>query len=73
MSKRFSSAAGTLLAAVAIATAAAAQAPRIGNGRVTTQAAGTPFVQSFRSLVGAQTDAARVSAGCAARTRARPT
>ena len=58
MSKRFSLFAGTLLAAVMIATAAAAQAPRIGNGRLTTQAAGTPFVQSFRSLVGAQTEAA---------------
>lgn len=58
MSKRFSAVAGTLLAAVVLATAAAAQAPRIGNGRLTTQAAGTPFVQSFRSLVGAQTDVA---------------
>jgi HEAT repeat protein len=58
MSKRFSSVAVALVAGVVIATAAAAQAPRIGNSRLTTQAAGTPFVQSFRSLVGAQTEAA---------------
>jgi len=58
MSKRFTAVAGALLTAVALDTAAAAQAPRIGNGRLTTQGAGTPFVQSFRSLVGAQADVA---------------
>ena len=58
MSKRFTAVAGALLTAVALAAAAAAQAPRIGNGRLTTQTAGTPFVQSFRSLVGAQADVA---------------
>jgi hypothetical protein len=58
MSKRFTAVAGALLTAVTLATVAAAQAPRIGNGRLTTQAAGTPFVESFRSLVGAQADVA---------------
>jgi hypothetical protein len=34
----------------------AAQPPSIANGRVTSQAAGTPFPQSFRSLASAQTE-----------------
>ncbi len=36
----------------------AAQQPRITNGRVATQPAGSPFAQSFRSLVSSQADAA---------------
>ncbi len=36
------------------AVALAAQQPRIANGQVTAQAAGSPFVTSFRSLVSSQ-------------------
>ena len=36
----------------------AAQQPRIANGRVTAQPAGSPFAQSFRSLVSSQADVA---------------
>ena len=36
----------------------AAQQPRITNGRVTAQPAGSPFAQSFRSLVSSQADVA---------------
>jgi HEAT repeat protein len=34
------------------------QQPRIANGKIAPQAAGTPFVQSFRALVAAQSDVA---------------
>lgn len=44
--------------AVALGSVAAAQPPRIANGTVQTQPAGSPFVQSFRSLVSAQADVA---------------
>ena len=47
-------------AAVVVATVVAAQQPRIQNGAVTTQPAGSPFGQSFRSLVSATTEAAWV-------------
>src|SRR4051812_22362265 len=40
------------------AAAAAAQQPRIDNGRVTAQPAGVPFAQSFRTIVAAQGDVA---------------
>lgn len=42
--------------AVALATVVAAQQPRIQNGTVTAQAAGTPFTQSFRSLISSLPD-----------------
>ena len=46
------------LATLFLATAASAQPPRLTNGKVTTQAAGSPLSQSFRTLVGAQPDVA---------------
>ena len=45
---------------VALATVVAAQQPRIQNGQVTPQPAGTPFAQSFRSLVASLPDVAWV-------------
>jgi len=42
----------------ALAAVAAAQQPRIENGAVTAQPAGSPFAQSFRSLVSSQPDVA---------------
>ena len=54
----------TILAlAIAAAVAAAAQQPRVSNGKVTAQAAGTPFQQSFRTLVAAQPDVAWIAYG----------
>jgi hypothetical protein len=50
MSIPFKTIASGLAIAAALGTAAAAQQPRIQNGVVTPQAAGTPFAQSFRSL-----------------------
>ena len=48
---------GTALAlATAAAVAAAAQQPRVSNGKITAQAAGSPFERSFRALVSAQPD-----------------
>lgn len=47
-----------LLMTSALAVVAAAQQPRIENGAVTAQAAGSPFAQSFRSLVSSQPDVA---------------
>jgi hypothetical protein len=47
-----------LAVAVTAATVFAAQQPHIQNGNVTSQPAGSPFAQSFRSLVNATTDAA---------------
>jgi HEAT repeat protein len=46
------------IAALSLATIASAQPPRLLNGKVTTQAAGSPLTQSFRTLVGAQPDVA---------------
>ena len=46
------------LATLFLAAAASAQPPRLTNGKVTTQAAGSPLSQSFRTLVGAQSDVA---------------
>ena len=43
---------------VALAAALAAQQPRIENGSVTAQPAGSPFAQSFRALVSSQPDVA---------------
>jgi HEAT repeat protein len=48
----------TFAAAVVTAVTLAAQQPRIINGKMTSQAAGASFVQSFRSLVAAQRDVA---------------
>lgn len=45
---------------VVLATAVAAQQPRIENGAVTVQAAGSPLAQSFRALVSSQADVAWV-------------
>jgi HEAT repeat protein len=42
----------------ALGVVIAAQAPRIANGRVTSQPAGTAFAQSFKSLVTSQADVA---------------
>ena len=47
-----------IAAVIASAGAAAAQPPRVVNGRVTTQPAGSPLTQSFRALVGSQPDVA---------------
>lgn len=58
MSKRFTLIAASLSIAAAVGSALAAQAPRITNARQTTQAAGTPFAESFRTLVSAQDDIA---------------
>ena len=45
-----------LIAAVSLAVTAVAQQAKITNARLTAQAAGSPFVQSFQSLVAAQPD-----------------
>ena len=42
--------------AVTVATVVAAQQPRIQNGALTTQPAGSPFAQSFRSIVSSAAD-----------------
>src|SRR5688572_10315286 len=47
---------GALIVAVTLAVSLAAQQPRITNARLTTQAAGSPFPQTFRAIVSAQTD-----------------
>lgn len=57
MSTSFRLVASSLFAAVVLAVAVAAQQPQITNGRISAQAAGTPFAQSFRSLVSSQTEA----------------
>jgi hypothetical protein len=51
----------TLFAAVTLAVTAAAQQPRITNAKLTAQPAGSPFVQSFQSLVSAQSDIAWIA------------
>ena len=56
MSRRHSTLVTVFLAALAIGATAAAQQPRISNGRVSTQVAGSPFAPSFRTLVGAQAE-----------------
>lgn len=55
MSKPFAIIAVSLVAAVSVAVSAAQQ-PRIGNGRVTSQPAGSSFAQSIRSLIASQAD-----------------
>lgn len=54
MTKGFTSVAVALGAVVSAAVAGAMQQPRIGNARLTTQPAASPFAQSFRTLVAAQ-------------------
>jgi HEAT repeat protein len=56
MSMRFKSIATLLSLAAALSTVSAAQQPRIQNGALTTQPAGSPFPQSFRSLVSSTSD-----------------
>ena len=56
MRKPFNIIAIGLVMAVALATVVAAQQPRIQNGTVSTQPAGSPFAQSFRSLVSSASD-----------------
>jgi HEAT repeat protein len=41
---------------LAVAAVVPAQQPRIANGRITNQSAGSPFAQSFRALVASQAD-----------------
>src|SRR4026208_115276 len=57
MSTPFKMIATGLGMAVMVSTIVAAQQPRIQNGTVTTQPAGSAFTQSFRSLVNSTTDA----------------
>jgi HEAT repeat protein len=47
-----------IAAATSLGSVAAAQPPRLSNGRVTTQTAVSPLTPSFRTLVGAQPDVA---------------
>src|SRR4029079_5422753 len=56
MSTRFTSIASGLVIAAALGSAAAAQQPRIQNAALTTQAAATPFAESFRAMVSAVQD-----------------
>ena len=56
MSTSFRLVASSLLVAVVLAVAVAARQPHITNARINAQAAGTPFAQSFRSLVSSQPD-----------------
>jgi HEAT repeats len=58
MSTPFKVIASGLAMVAALGTVVAAQQPRIQNGAVTPQAAGTPFAQSFRSLIASQSDVA---------------
>ena len=58
MHRSFTLIAGSLASIVSLAAAVAAQQPRITNGAVTAQPAGSPFAQSFRSLVASQPDIA---------------
>src|SRR6476620_8235865 len=56
MSRRQSPLVTVFLATLAIGATAAAQQPRISNGRVSSQATGSPFAPSFRPLAGAQAE-----------------
>ncbi len=56
MSKTFRIIGASLAIATSLAVGLAAQGPRIANGKVTTQTAGSPFAQSFRTLVTNQQD-----------------
>jgi len=56
MSKSFTAIACSLTAVVAVATAVAAQQPRMTNAQLTSVPAPSPFAQSFRTLVSSTTD-----------------
>ena len=71
MSRRHSTLVTVFLAALAVGATAAGQQPRVTNGRVTTQAAGSPLAQSFRTLVGAQSEVAWIGYSVPRRRRAR--
>jgi HEAT repeat protein len=58
MTTRYRLIAFALFITTTLATGLAAQQPRIGNGRVTAQPAGSPFAPAFRALVSAQPDVA---------------
>ncbi len=58
MPRAFTLIASVLGATAVPATAVAAQQPRIENGTITVQAAGSPLAQSFRGLVSSQRDIA---------------
>ena len=58
MNRSFRFIAAALVAFTCCAAAVSAQQPRITNGQVTVQAAGTPFAEAFRSLVSSQADVA---------------
>jgi HEAT repeat protein len=58
MATSFRLIASSLAASVTLAAAVAAQQPRISNGRVTSQAAGSSFAQTFKSLLSAQSEVA---------------
>ena len=51
MSRTYAIIAGSLVSAASLAAAVTAQAPRVSNGALTTQPAGAPFTESFRTLV----------------------
>lgn len=63
MSKRYVAIAAALSTCVLLGAAAAAQQPRITNGRVSPQAGGSGLAQAFRSLIAAQTDVAWIGYG----------
>jgi hypothetical protein len=58
MSRSFIAITAGLATAAAAAVIVSAQQPRIANGQVTRQAAGTPFVSSFQSIVASEPDIA---------------
>lgn len=58
MTAPFKSIVVSLTLTIPLATAIAAGQGRIANGPVTSQAAGSPFAQSFREMVSSQADAA---------------
>lgn len=58
MPNAFKGIAFTLVAAVVLGTAAGTQQPRIENGAVAVQPAGSPLAQSFRALVSSQVEVA---------------
>jgi HEAT repeat protein len=56
MSKPFRIVAASIVIATSLAVVLTAQKPRIANGKITPQPAGSPFAQSFRTLVASQAD-----------------
>jgi hypothetical protein len=69
MSRRFLAIAAGLCAFTALGAALAAQQPRIVNGRVLAQSAGSSLAQTFRSLVAAEGDAAWIGYAVPVRNR----